>query len=74
MSVQRSCKSCGGTGWEWFSRSWFTDDGYYKQHCAICGGSGASAYRPTRDWIKFQEQARTKQKERERTKQKETAE
>lgn len=41
----RDCEPCGGTGWQWLNRSWLTADGYHRERCGICGGSGKSDYR-----------------------------
>lgn len=44
--ADRACCLCEGTGHLYLMRSWFPADGYYRQQCGICGGSGKSSYRP----------------------------
>lgn len=52
------CASCGGTGWQWFARSWFKSDGYRRESCHTCGGSGQSSYRDVSEFIRWQARLR----------------
>lgn len=52
------CKNCGGTGKIYTARSAFRADGYARQTCAICGGSGESHYRPDAAYAKWQKALR----------------
>lgn len=40
----KNCMTCGGTGWQWLSNSWFIADGWRKEKCGICDGTGLSTY------------------------------
>jgi hypothetical protein len=37
-----ACQSCLGTGWLLCMNSWFLADGFRRERCGICAGSGAS--------------------------------
>ncbi|MGV6875947.1 hypothetical protein ACUSIJ_25085 [Pseudochelatococcus sp. B33] len=59
------CPFCGGTGWWWLRRSIFTADGFRKERCHTCHGSGKSTEKAgrtplgrsiARDQAKFREQ------------------
>lgn len=41
----RDCEVCGGTGKLTLMRSWFHSDGYRRERCGICHGTGKSNYR-----------------------------
>lgn len=43
----QKCMTCGGTGWQWLNRSWYTVDGKYKIRCGVCSGTGESDYHNT---------------------------
>lgn len=55
---EATCVSCGGTGWWWLNRSWFRHDGYRRERCAICAGTGRSAYRDSPDFVRMQRERR----------------
>lgn len=40
------CKLCDGSGKVLLMNSWFVTDGYRRERCGICGGTGESAYLP----------------------------
>lgn len=44
MIRERSCMTCGGTGWQWLDNSWLKQDGQRREQCGICGGSGKSNF------------------------------
>lgn len=56
--AERACGSCGGTGWWWLNRSWFKTDGYRRERCHICGGTGRSDYRDSTEFVRRQAQLR----------------
>ena len=39
------CHICDGSGRLVLMNSWFPADGYRRERCGICGGTGVSAYR-----------------------------
>ena len=41
------CKMCEGTGWQYLLKTWFHVDGYRKERCGICAGTGISNYKPS---------------------------
>ena len=54
------CRDCNGTGKVFCMNSWFTQDGYRRERCGICAGTGQtiSTYRFDPSYIRFQERAR----------------
>ena len=48
MAKQRECLNCEGRGTVLLENSWFVDDGYRRERCAVCAGSGfdTSGYQP----------------------------
>lgn len=54
----KACVYCAGTGFMFMANSAFTDDGYSRSKCSICGGTGESNYRPMREMVAFQRTAR----------------
>jgi hypothetical protein len=44
VSKEKACMTCGGTGWQWLNKSWLKQDGYRRERCGICGGTGISSY------------------------------
>lgn len=54
MGREKDCNSCGGTGWWWLNRSWFTADGFAKVRCHLCKGSGKSDFRDDIAFVKSQ--------------------
>lgn len=38
----RDCDCCVGTGWQLLLRSMFVTDGYRRERCGVCAGSGKS--------------------------------
>lgn len=53
-----TCRTCGGTGRIICMNSWFPSDGYRKERCGICGGTGISSYKPDRRYERCQEKMR----------------
>ena len=39
---QKRCRRCDGTGQVLLMNSWFTSDGYRREQCGICAGSGVN--------------------------------
>lgn len=56
--MSRRCANCDGTGKLVLMKSWFPSDGYRRERCGICGGTGRSAYRPAPDAVKQQKDLR----------------
>lgn len=56
------CRTCGGTGAILSHRSWFPADGFSRDKCGICGGTGQSSYRDDPEYIAFQKTARAARK------------
>jgi hypothetical protein len=50
--------ACGGTGWWVLMKSWFHSDGYRRERCHICHGTGISDRQPSPDWIDICEEQR----------------
>lgn len=42
--MKRSCDCCLGTGQQLLLRSMFLGDGFRRERCGICAGSGKSSY------------------------------
>lgn len=53
-----ACSLCGGTGTLILAKSWFPLDGYRRERCGICAGSGVSAYRCDAAWAAQQKRLR----------------
>jgi len=60
MATTRKCGTCFGTGQVLCLRSAFIADGYRRERCGICSGSGFSAYRDDTSYIRWQRQARVR--------------
>lgn len=59
MSATRSCQGCDGHGQVLLMNSWFTQDGYRRERCAICNGTGINP-KNYQDWgggLAFQRRA-----------------
>lgn len=39
---RKPCLNCEGTGKVLLLKSWFVTDGYRRERCGICGGSGVN--------------------------------
>lgn len=58
------CKWCDGSGYWLLLRSWFVSDGYRRERCHVCNGTGKhSGIKPDADWNRFQKRARDGVKE-----------
>jgi hypothetical protein len=42
-------------------RTWFIADGYRRERCGTCSGTGKSSYRDQPDYIRFQRAARIRE-------------
>jgi hypothetical protein len=49
-----TCRTCGGTGRIYCAKSWFPADGYTKERCGVCGGTGESLYQPDPQYARRQ--------------------
>lgn len=59
MKTLKDCMTCGGTGWQILNRSHYTADGYRREKCGICGGSGKSDYHHhATDFVRMQRERR----------------
>lgn len=54
----KPCALCGGSGWLHLLNSWFRSDGFRRERCGICAGTGKSDYRPDAEWIRKQAEFR----------------
>ena len=54
----KRCSTCGGTGWQILNRSWFQSDGYRRERCGICSGSGSSSFKGDATFVKEQAKRR----------------
>lgn len=52
------CKTCDGTGKIFCLQSGYVTDGYRRERCGICAGSGESAFQPEAGYFRFQKSAR----------------
>jgi hypothetical protein len=57
MATAGNCRNCIGTGKVLLLNSHFTEDGYRRERCAICEGTGRSKYKPDTEWVRFQARA-----------------
>lgn len=55
-----ACSLCAGTGKVVLRNSWFDADGFRKERCAICGGSGQSSHRCDPDYVRAQRDLRAR--------------
>jgi hypothetical protein len=53
----RSCAICDGSGQLVLMNSWFTSEGYRRERCGFCHGTGQSNYR-NGDWETAQRRLR----------------
>lgn len=56
------CTNCGGTGKLLLMKSWFLNDGYRRERCGICAGSGESSYRVPAEEARHQKECRERVK------------
>lgn len=58
----KACRDCEGTGRVFCANSWFLEDGYRRERCGICSGTGktTSSARPWPSHTKFQKRARAR--------------
>lgn len=56
---QPTCSTCGGTGWQHLLNSWFVPDGFRRERCGICAGSGKSGYRNDAPFVRRQAAVRS---------------
>lgn len=63
--MMETCPLCAGTRFILCGRSWFITDGYRREKCHLCGGSGEIKRRSVnkrgrflRGWIQAQERFR----------------
>lgn len=60
MVSEKPCVNCEGTGKALVSNSWIVSDGYRRERCGVCGGSGINppGYTAWAGNAAFQKQAR----------------
>jgi DnaJ-class molecular chaperone len=56
----KQCGACFGTGDVLCLRSAFIGDGYRRERCGICSGTGFSSYRDSPEYIRWQRLARSR--------------
>lgn len=56
---EKTCETCGGTGKIYCRNSWFPADGYRRERCGICRGTGKSDFRENdRAYVRWQKERR----------------
>lgn len=56
--MKPACQTCAGTGHVLCLNSAITTDGFRRERCGICAGSGRSRYPATPEYDRFQKRAR----------------
>ena len=51
--MSRPCDCCLGTGKQLIMRTWFVGDGYKRERCGTCSGTGKSTYQDKK-WAAYQ--------------------
>lgn len=67
VAAVRSCRLCDGTGKIVLMKSWFKADGYRRERCGICSGTGQSSYICSPDYNREQRELRARYAAWERT-------
>ena len=49
-----SCATCGGKGWQLLNNSWQLADGFRKERCGICAGTGDSVVAGEAAFVRMQ--------------------
>ncbi len=57
---KQTCETCGGTGKIYCLNGWLVSDGYRREQCGICGGTGVSDFRDSdRKYVRWQKERRS---------------
>ena len=60
MTRTTKCQNCDGTGKIVCANSWIIVDGYRRERCGICAGTGVSGYRPDPAYVRWQRAAKAR--------------